>query len=369
MCRAIAEQSSLTLPEPDFAPPLYGPLDEAGTSSLLHSLNALTVHHSNSCANYAKILRALDIRPGEAKTLAELPFLPVELFKNHQLESVPASLVKIRMTSSGTTGMVSKIAVDEETARLQASALAHSMKSILGSTRLPMLICDYPEVIRDPRLLTARGAGVLGMMRFGRDHTFILNEDMSLNVDAFERFVDKYRHQDVLIFGFTFMVWAALVESRYPNHSALSGAKIIHSGGWKKLQDRAVSNSVFRSSIEQSCGARSIFNFYGMVEQMGTIHLEMSPGTLSSPRFGGVIVRDPMTLRPVPDGTPGILQVLSTIPRSYPGHSILTGDLGVIEPSGTNDTEGVRRQFRVLGRVPKAELRGCSDVYPSEIRV
>ena len=52
-----------------------------------------------------------------------------------------------------------------------------------------------------------RGAGVLGMMRFGRDHTFLLDEDMQLQEDVLAGFLEARAGAPFLIFGFTFMVW------------------------------------------------------------------------------------------------------------------------------------------------------------------
>ena len=58
----------------------------------------------------------------------------------------------------------------------------------------------------------------------------------------------------------------------------------------------------------------------------------------------------------------GLIQTLSLLPLSYPGHNILTEDLGVIH--GIDDCSCGRKgkYFTVLGRVPNTELRGCSDV-------
>ena len=58
----------------------------------------------------------------------------------------------------------------------------------------------------------------------------------------------------------------------------------------------------------------------------------------------------------------GLIHLLSTIPKSYPGHSILTEDLGKI--IGVDDCKCGRKgkYFKVLGRIPNVEVRGCSDV-------
>ena len=76
------------------------------------------------------------------------------------------------------------------------------------------------------------------------------------------------------------------------------------------------------------------------------------------PGFADVIIRDPATWQPLPPGQGGVIQVLSLLPRSYPGHALVTGDLGVVEavdaPGGWPG-QGVR----VLGRVAGAAVRGC----------
>jgi hypothetical protein len=84
---------------------------------------------------------------------------------------------------------------------------------------------------------------------------------------------------------------------------------------------------------------------------------------LQTPAFADVIVRDPFTLAPLPRERRGLIQVVSALPTSYPGHSLLTEDLG--EWIGEDDSAaGMRgRYFRVAGRVPKSEVRGCSDTY------
>ena len=74
-----------------------------------------------------------------------------------------------------------------------------------------------------------------------------------------------------------------------------------------------------------------------------------------------MIIRDETDWKPSATGAPGVVEVVSLLPRSYPGHAILTEDLGVID--GVDDCRCGRmgRRFHILGRVPKAEIRGCSD--------
>ena len=62
-----------------------------------------------------------------------------------------------------------------------------------------------------------------------------------------------------------------------------------------------------------------------------------------------------------PIGQPGVVQVVSTLPRSHPGHLLLTEDLGVVD--GIDDGYWPGKRFTVLGRLPTVAARGCSDTF------
>jgi hypothetical protein len=331
---------------------------------LLDELKALTRHHLAHCPDYARLVAVTGPPPERARRLGDLPFLPVSLFKSHTLKSIPDDQVQTVMTSSGTTSQQpSRIFVDRATAALQARALAKVITHVVGRQRLPMLIADTRAVIKDSQLLSARGAGVLGMMRFGRDHTFLLDEDMQLQEDVLADFLKARGAEPFLIFGFTFMVWMYFHEPARHLNLRLSDGILIHSGGWKKLAASAVDNATFRAAFAADLGLRRIYNFYGMVEQIGSIFLEGDDGLLYAPNFSDVIIRDPRTWAPAPHGDVGVIQVLSALPRSYPGHSLLTEDLGVVEAVDSGCGGRLGKAIRVVGRVPKVELRGCSDVH------
>ncbi len=91
--------------------------------------------------------------------------------------------------------------------------------------------------------------------------------------------------------------------------------------------------------------------------------MECEYGYLHAGIFSDVIIRRPVDFSLCNPGEKGIIQVVSMIPESYPGHSLLTGDEGVI--AGTDDCPCGRRgtRFLVAGRMKQAEMRGCSDTY------
>ena len=334
---------------------------------LLEELNALTARHDANCVEYSKLLRVTGAEKA-GKTIEEVPYLPVGLFKSHALRSIPLENVFKTMTSSGTTGQqVSQIFLDKETAMRQTTALGNIIGHVIGRERLPMILIETSALLKDRKRFSARAAGLLGMMNFGRQHFYALDENMELDEAGLRGFLERFGDRPFLMFGFTFMVWQYLYTNLVGKGFDLSNGILLHSGGWKKLQEMAVSNDEFKRRFKEATGLHRIYNFYGMVEQVGSVYVEGEDGYLYPPNFADVIVRDPVTLQPAPVGTPGVIQVLSVLPLSYPGHSILTEDMGVVH--GIDDSTCGRKgkRFSVVGRVPKTELRGCSDVHASQV--
>lgn len=326
---------------------------------LRQGLEKLQHLHVDKCPQFRNIVNKVRI----GKECGYPGFLPVSMFKEYSLKSVADNDVHKVLTSSGTSGQaVSKIYLDSETATLQGKALSHIMSHVLGPKRLPMLIIDHAGVVKNRTEFSARGAGILGMMTFGRDHTFALDENLKPQVEVVKNFLEKHKGTPKLIFGFTFVVWLSLMENDLLRGMDFSQSILVHSGGWKKLLDKAVSNQVFRKKMSEHLGIERIYNFYGMVEQVGSVFVEANDGFLYPPSFADVIIRDPYTFEELPNGKPGIIQVVSLLPKSYPGHSLLTEDLGVIHSVDSGVEGRYGKAFSVIGRVPQAELRGCSDV-------
>ena len=84
--------------------------------------------------------------------------------------------------------------------------------------------------------------------------------------------------------------------------------------------------------------------------------------------FSDVITRHPIDFSECTIGERGIIQVVSTIPESYPGHSLLTEDEGII--LGEDDCPCGRKgkYFKIIGRLKNAEIRGCSDTYADKLK-
>lgn len=331
-------------------------------------LNYLHEHHIQNSEDYSKIVsKVFPDKP--IQKIEDFPFLPVNVFKNNALKSIADDDVFKVLTSSGTTGSVpSKIYLDKNTASLQAATLNKIISHVIGKERLPMLIIDSKEVLKNRSSFSARGAGILGYSIFGKQHTYVLDEDYNIDYDAIDAFLEKNNGKPIFIFGFTFMIWEYFVQKLSKERSIdLSNGIMVHGGGWKKLIEQSVSNEVFKQTLLEKFGLKNIYNFYGMVEQVGSVFIENSQGYLQCPNFSDIIIRNPIDFSPQPIGEPGLIQVVSILPKSYPGFSLLTEDIGVLmgEDNAENGWKG--KYFKILGRAKKSELRGCSDTFADKL--
>jgi hypothetical protein len=231
---------------------------------------------------------------------------------------------------------------------------------------MPFLVVDSPAVLKERSLFSARGAGILGFGMVGYDPTYMLDENYEIDFPRLDSFLERHDGQGVLVFGFTFLVWQhlCLALKRAGRRLNMKGI-LIHGGGWKKLSSLEVDQKTFKSTVADVCGISDVHNYYGMAEQTGSIFMECSEGVLHTSVFSDLIVRDPVTFRSLGIGNAGLLQVISLLPTSYPGHSVLTEDLGEILGADDCPCGRMGTYFRVNGRVKNAEVRGCSDVYAS----
>lgn len=346
--------------------PVYGVPREQKRSLLLAALCRLQQHHAAHCSSYARLLEAFGC---DANACTDKPeaFFPVaaRLFKHYELKSIDNSELFKTLHSSGTSGEPSTIYLDRDTATLQSKSLVRIMQHWLGKQRLPMLIADHPGVLKDRHAYSARGAGIQGMMLLGREHTYALNEDMSFNHAAVEQFTAKHGGGPVLIFGFTFVVWEYFIAPLIDSGLCLNEAILLHGGGWKRLTERAVDATAFRARMAQA-GIQRVHNYYGMVEQVGSIFVECEAGHLHAPLFSDVIIRDLQTGGVKAQGEEGVIELLSMLPWSYPGHALLTEDRGRLLGEDDCSCGRLGRYFEVTGRIPQAEARGCSDTFVKE---
>jgi hypothetical protein len=313
----------------------------------------------------------------DAERIADLPYLPVGVFKsNPPLALVSADHVARTLTSSATTGQTpSRIVLDTATARRMSKGVITIVRDFVGPSRRPYLVVDTPENLAAQTQLGARGAAIQALRSFATEIVCCLgsgqrgNSDPNfsgLNEEKLLACAAKWKDTEVLVYGFTYVIWTELVQPLLRRGVTLNlpNVRVLHSGGWKRLEQQAVTRDVFIDGVAAlfGCGPDRIVDYYGMVENVGVIYPDCDQGNKHVPNFAEVIVRDPLTLAPVRAGERGLIQVCSVLPTSFPGFLLLTEDMA--EVIGYGDCSCGRKgiSFRFSGRAPKAEVRGCGNL-------
>lgn len=339
--------------------PAYAARDEA---ALLGELDVLVQHHQMHCEPYARLTEAL----APAGRIEDLPFVHVGLFKRMPLDSASGIGRQRTVLSSSTSGVASRIAVDARSSELQGRSSELILADFLGTERGPLLILDSVHSLRQRDEFSARIMAAMSLKPFASEVFFLLKDAADPASLHLEQLACALRTPGrLLVYGFSWMVWLAWAQRRLPAELAaeLRTRRIafVHSGGWKKLEASSVDRETFDAALLAGCAPGStVLDYYGLVEQLGIVYPLCEHGARHVPRWAAVLVRDSWTLEPLP-AAPGQIQLLNAITWGTPSHSVLTEDLGRLLP-GPCPCGRAGPRFELLGRVPKAELRGCSNV-------
>ena len=326
----------------------------------------LTFHHYTKCKEYNKIIKNLKFKIKNKKNkLQDFPMLPVKTFKTFKLISVNKKKIVKKLVSSGTTGQnLSEIYLDKKNAKNQIIILSKIIQGILGKKRLPMLIIDQNPKLSNRSIFNARAAAIFGFSLFGKDYCYLLNNKNEIDYQTLNNFLEKYKNKNFFIFGFTSLIYEYLIK-KISSRLLISDFKrgiLLHGGGWKKLEKIKINNELFKKKISKKLKLDNIYNYYGLVEQTGSIFIESKNcGYFHTTIYSDILIRD-NNFKVLEKNKRGLIQLFSLLPTSYPGHNILTEDIG--ELKGEDDCKcGLKgKYFLVYGRAKKSELRGCSDV-------
>lgn len=312
----------------------------------------------------------LNLKIKNIKAVAEIPLLPIQMFKKFDLKTCEDE-AHIVLESSGTTTQIpSKVPINRLTAARQSKALSSILKNHLSNKRKALLVIDTEDVNKPGTNLKARGAAIRGLSIFAKDICYALDNKegtLILNKEKIFNFLKKHEEDGLLVFGFTFILWQKLIEENKEDlpRFKFKDIKIVHSGGWKKLTNKNITKEEFSDKISKifNTDKKNVVDFYGMVEQTGLIFMDCEEGNKHAPNFADIIIRDYYTLEENGFGKEGYIEILNSLPDSYPGMSVLTEDTGILIGIDGCACGRKGKYFQFKKRVEKAEARGCGDTF------
>ena len=297
-------------------------------------------HQFKNNAIYRSFCDLLYIHSSDVKEVEEIPFLPIQFFKSHDVLS-STQAVKETFTSSGTTGSsVSKHMVTD---------LSWYIKSYTkGFEHFYGPIEEYTVLGLLPNYLERDGSSLIYMVddfikKSNRPASgFYLNNltELSKTVIALDKKGEK-----VLLIGVTF----ALLDLIERQQFKLQNTIIMETGGMKGRRKEIIRNEL-HEILCAGFGVSKIYSEYGMTELLSQGY-SSGDGVFDCPPWMKILARDTEdALTMVGTNKTGGLNVIDL--ANYNSCSfIATQDLGKVDNNG---------RFEVLGRFDHSDIRGCN---------
>ncbi len=289
---------------------------------------------------YQRFCRELGVEAGDARGLADIPFLPIEVFKQ---QTVYASTDPPRQvfTSSGTTG--------SEPSRHHVASLDLYEKSFFTCfRRFYGEPSDYCILSLLPDYLERQGSSLVYMARRLMEES--AHPEGGFYLDQLDALAGKLRHlaereEKVLLLGVSF----ALLDLASLHPMPLPNAIVMETGGMKGRRREMVRQEL-HDTLCRAFGQEVIHSEYGMTELLSQAYSHGS-GLFSCPPWMKVLLRDTTDpLSGVEEGQTGGINVVD-LANTFSCSFIATQDLGRLRPGG---------QFEVLGRFDNSDVRGCN---------
>lgn len=278
--------------------------------------------------------------PSEIKDLKDIPFLPIDFFKSHEIKISSKKTSKI-FTSSGTTGSnLSKHYVTD--LDLYEKSFINCFKVFYGD------INDYTILGLLPSYLERNNSSLVYMVNKMIEQSkfpesrFYLDEIDKLKETILN--LEKEKRKTILI-GVSYAL-LDLVEYHKFN---LKHTIIMETGGMKGKRKELIKSELHKL-LKNGFGVNNIHSEYGMTELLSQAYSKKN-GLFSTPPWMKILIRDtedPQSILPLAK-TGGINIIDLANINSCP--FIATMDLGKLHEDG---------QFEVLGRFDQSDIRGCN---------
>ncbi|MBF8456824.1 acyl transferase [Kaistella sp. G5-32] len=315
----------------------------------------------NNIEVYRKFVDYLNINHNDIQEVEKIPFLPIEMFKNHTILDQNRK-TDLYFQSSGTTQMnLSKHWISDE--KLYQESIQESFEQFIGKAE------DYIFLGLLPSYLEKQNSSLIYMVDFlmkksgkAENGYFLYN-----HAELFEILKElSKQNKKVILFGVAFALLDFLDFAENNHHIIESSDQlvIIETGGMKGRKQEMTKDELL-NIFHKGFGTDKIYSEYSMTELLSQAY-SLGQNIYDCPNWMRILIRnteDPFSY--VEDGRNGAINIIDLANR----HScsfIATQDLGRIQTESEifrgaqNDNEIFTKPFQVLGRIDHSDIRGCS---------
>lgn len=291
---------------------------------------------------YRKFLDLLGIKQAQIQRIEDIPFLPIELFKEYELQSGEWTAQQI-FTSSGTTGSSTSQHLVRDTQWYLENA-RQGFEHFYGALK------DYIVLALLPAYLERKGSSLILMAQDFIEQSradlggFYLYNQKEL-VDHLQQIQQKEPSAKVLLLGVSF----ALLDLAEAFPLDLQNVIIMETGGMKGRREE-ITRTELHQLLKTAFQQESIHSEYGMTELFSQAYSQGSGLFFPAPtmKVFSREITDPLQLQDVQrTGALNIIDLANLDTISF----IATEDLGKVYADGS---------FEILGRLDASDVRGCN---------
>lgn len=289
---------------------------------------------------YRSFCDLLYIHPSDVKRIKDIPFLPIQFFKSHDILSSSQPVEQL-FTSSGTTGMLtSKHHVTE--VEIYRESFRRAFMYFYGNIK------DYVVLALLPSYLEREGSSLIYMVediikesQHPESGFYLHNlaelKEILISLDA--------QGKKVVLIGVSFAL-LDLVESY---QFELKNTIIMETGGMKGRRKELVREEL-HAILQNGFGVKTIHSEYGMTELLSQAYSK-GHGIFECPKWMQILTRDPEdALTILPKSKTGGINVID-LANINSCAFIATQDLGKLLPNN---------RFEIIGRFDNSDIRGCN---------
>jgi phenylacetate-coenzyme A ligase PaaK-like adenylate-forming protein len=303
------------------------------------ALKVFRFQHENNTV-YRDFCNFLNIEKGTVKSLKQIPFLPIQFFKSHDVLS-SSDAIQETFTSSGTTGMItSKHLITD--VRLYEESYRNAFSEFYGN------IEDYAVLALLPSYLERNGSSLIYMVKDLIELSN--NENSGFYLNNYDELIAKLialdsSGQNVILIGVTY----ALLDLIEQQNFQLKNTIIMETGGMKGKRKEIIREEL-HEILCNGFGVSSIHSEYGMTELLSQAY-SLGDGIFECPNWMSVQIRDTEdALSYIENGKTGGINVID-LANINSCSFIATQDLGKKYDNNS---------FEVLGRFDNSDIRGCN---------
>jgi len=303
------------------------------------ALNVFKFQFENNTV-YRSFCDLLYKNPSDVKRIEDIPFLPIQFFKSHEVVS-DSNSAEIVFTSSGTTGsMTSKHYVTH--LKLYEQSFKQGFEEAYGN------IEDYVVLALLPSYLEREGSSLIYMVeQLIKDskqpesgfylHNLSELKDTLIRLDS--------QHKKVLLIGVSY----ALLDLVETYTFQLKNTIVMETGGMKGKRKELIKEEL-HSILKNGFGVEHIHSEYGMTELLSQAYSKGN-GVFECPKWMKILTRDTEdALSILPHGKNGGINVIDLANLNSCAF-IATQDLGKVHANA---------QFEIIGRFDNSDIRGCN---------